>query len=122
MFTYHSKETAPVESRPFIDQSIETFGFFPNLHKILAEAPLTYEIYNTALTGIYSKSTLLPVEQEIVLMTASYENRCHYCMAGHSMLMKMKHMPEDVITALRDGLPLNDGKLETLRQFTRLLM
>ncbi|WP_459081783.1 carboxymuconolactone decarboxylase family protein [Mesorhizobium sp. A623] len=71
---------------------------------------------------MYERSTLSPVEQETVLMTASYHNRCHYCMASHSMLMKMKKLPEDVIAALREGRPIRDHKLETLRRFVTLLI
>ncbi len=122
MFTYHTKDTAPAESHPLIDQSIKAFGFLPKLHQILAEAPLTYEVFNTAFGGFISKTTLSSVEQQVVMMTANYENRCHYCTAGHSMLMKMQNMPEDVIAALRDGKPLADRKLEALRAFTRLLI
>lgn len=122
MFTYHTQETAPNESKPLIEQSIKAFGFFPKLHQILAEAPLTYELYNAAFSGFLSKSAFSPLEQQVVMMTANYENRCHYCTAGHSMLMQMQKMPQDVITALRDGLPLNDARLEALRTFTRLLI
>lgn len=122
MFTYHTKQTAPKESLPLIEQSEKAFGFFPKLHQILAEAPLTYAIYNTAFSGFLSETTLSPLEQQVVMMTANYENRCHYCTAGHSMLMKMHKMPEALIEALREGTPLGDSKLEALRHFTRLLI
>lgn len=122
MFTYHTKDTAPEESKPQIEQSVKIFGFFPKLHQIMAEAPITYEIYNSALAAVYNRSTLPPIEQEVVMMTASYENRCHYCTAGHTMMMKMKHAPIEVINALRDGTPFSDSKLEAFRSFTRLLL
>jgi alkylhydroperoxidase family enzyme len=122
MFTYHTKETAPADSLPLIELSIKTHGFFPKMHQILAEAPLTYETYNTALDGLSKRSTLSPVEQEIIMLTASYENRGDYSMAGHTMRAKRKDAPADVITALRDGLPLTDAKLETLRTFVRSVL
>lgn len=122
MFTYHTKETAPAESLPQIEQSLKAFGFFPKLHQILAESPLSYEMYNTLFGSFLSKSSFTPLEQQVVMMTANYENRCHYCTAGHSMLMQMQKMPDEVITALRDGLPLTDTKLEALRTFTRQLI
>jgi alkylhydroperoxidase family enzyme len=122
MFTYHTKETAPADSLPLIEGSIKTYGFFPKMHQILAEAPLTYEMYNTALDGLSTRSTLSPVEQELVMLTASYENRGNYSMAGHTMRAKRKDVPADVITALRDGLPLADAKLETLRTFVRSVL
>ncbi len=122
MFTYHTAETAPIESRPSIDQSIRTFSFLPKLHQVLAEAPATYEAYNTLFELFQTKTTLTPLEQQVVMMTANYENRCHYCTAGHSMLMTMFKMPQEHIQALRDGKPLKDAKLESLRQFSKSLI
>ena len=102
MFTYHTKETAPADSLPLIELSIKTYGFFPRMHQILAEAPLTYEMYNTALDGLSNRSTFSPVEQELIMLTASYENRGNYSMAGHTMRAQRKHVPTTVIAALRD--------------------
>lgn len=48
MFTYHTKETAAAESQAQIGVSLKTFRFLPKLHQLLAEAPITYEIYNSA--------------------------------------------------------------------------
>ncbi|WP_413990264.1 carboxymuconolactone decarboxylase family protein [Labrys okinawensis] len=122
MFTYFTPDTAPPESGPQIQASIAAFGFFPKLHQILAAAPATYETYNRAFELFQSNTTLSPLEQQIVMMTANFENRCHYCTAGHSMLMKMAKMPVEIIEALREGQPLADPKLEILRSFTRQLI
>lgn len=122
MFVYHTKESAPAESVPLIEQSVAVFGFFPKLHQIMAEAPATYEAYVNTFNLFQTATTLSPIEQQVVMMTANYENRCHYCTAGHSMIMRMQKMPADLIAALRDGLPLSDGKLEVLRTFARLLI
>lgn len=119
MFTYHTKETAPAESRPLIDQSLAAYGFFPKLHQIMAEAPATYRAYLETFRIFAEETTLSPLEQQVVMMTANYENRCHYCTAGHSMLMQMSKMPADVIEALREGTPIADAKLEALRSFAR---
>jgi alkylhydroperoxidase family enzyme len=56
------------------------------------------------------------------MMTANFENRCHYCTAGHSMLMKLSGMPEEVIEGLREGRPLADDRLEALRTYARELI
>jgi alkylhydroperoxidase family enzyme len=122
MFTYHTKETASKETQPLIDRSLKTYGFFPKLHQILAEAPAAYQAYLDSFALFENHTTFSPLEQQVVMMTANYENRCHYCTAGHSMLMKMYKMPDDVIEALRDGKPLADKKLEALRAFARLLI
>jgi alkylhydroperoxidase family enzyme len=120
-FTYHTEATAPADSLPHIADSKKAFGFLPKLHQVLAEAPVTYEIYNAAFAR-FQATSLSPLEQQIVMMTANYENRCHYCTAGHSMLMKLMGMPAEIITALREGTPIADVRLEALRVFTRLLL
>lgn len=122
MFVYHTKATAPEASQALIAQSEKTFGFFPKLHQIMAEAPPLYQAYTTTFGLFLAETTLSPLEQQIVIMTANYENRCHYCTAGHSLLMTLQKMPADIITALRDGKPLTDPRLESLRQFTRQLL
>jgi alkylhydroperoxidase family enzyme len=122
MFTYYTKETAPEGSLPQIDHSVKTFGFLPKLHQVLAAAPASYEAYNRLFDLFQQATTLTPLEQQVVFMTANYENRCHYCTAGHSMIMKMFDMPAGVIEALREGRPLADAKLEALRVFSRRLI
>jgi alkylhydroperoxidase family enzyme len=122
MFTYYTKETAPEASRRGIDHSVATFGFLPKLHQVLAEAPATYEAYHFLFDIFQKDTTLTPLEQQVVFMTANYENRCHYCTAGHSMIMQMMKLPAEHIEALREGRRLSDPKLEALRTFTRLLI
>ena len=67
MFTYHDIESAPAESKPLIEQSQKNMGMLPNLHKVLAEAPATYETYNTAFGLFMKNTTLSPLEQQVVL-------------------------------------------------------
>jgi alkylhydroperoxidase family enzyme len=122
MFTYYTKQTAPEASRPFIDQSMAAFGFLPKLHQVLAEAPATYQAYNFLFDLFQKGTTLSPLEQQVVFMTANFENRCHYCTTGHSMIMQMLKLPAEHIEALREGHPLSDPKLEALRTFTRRLI
>jgi AhpD family alkylhydroperoxidase len=122
MFTYHSKETAPADSRPLIERSIATYTFLPNLHAVLAEAPAAYRAYLDTFELFERYTTLSPLEQQVVFQTANYENRCHYCLPGHTMLMQMAGMPQDVIAALRDGTPIADRRLEALRVYARRLI
>lgn len=122
MFTYHSRTSASAASHAMIDASIGAYGFFPKLHQIMAEAPATYHAYLETFRIFAEETTLSPLEQQVVMMTSNYENRCHYCMAGHSMLMQMGKMPADVIEALREGTPIADPKLEALRSFARELL
>lgn len=121
-FTYHTPDSAPAESQPQIEMSKAAFGFLPNLHAVLAEAPATYAAYNFLFDSFNTATTFSPLEQQVVYMTANFENRCHYCTAGHSLLMTLSGHPSDIIEALREGKPLADAKLEALRTFTRQLI
>ena len=122
MFTYHTKESAPAESLPQIERSLQNYGFFPKLHQILATAPAAYQAYLDTFALFEHHTTFSPLEQQVVFMTANYENDCHYCIPGHSFLMAHKKMPADVIEALREGLPIKDAKLEALRVYARRLI
>lgn len=122
MFTYHDKNTAPALSVPFIENAESMFGFVPNLHRVLAESPAAHEAFITLNKLTTTKTTLSPVEIQVVLMTSNFHNRCHYCMAGHSMIMGMMKVPQDIISALREGEPIADTRLEALRTFARQLL
>ncbi|KPF66508.1 carboxymuconolactone decarboxylase [beta proteobacterium AAP99] len=122
MFTYYTKDNAPIESQPLVQRSLKAWGFLPNLHAVMAEAPAVYEAYMDTWDTFTQGTTLTPLEQQVVMQTSNYENNCHYCMPGHSMLMKMSGMPADVIEALREGTPLADARLEALRTYSRELL
>lgn len=122
MFTYHSNETAPDESKALLEQSEKSMGMVPNLHRILAEAPATYAAYNTAFGLFMKNTTLSALEQQVVFMTANFENNCHYCVPGHTWMMHAAKMPEAVIEALREGSEIPDAKLQALHDFTKNLL
>ena len=120
-FSIHNAETAPEGSRPFIDRAQQQYGMVPNLIGLLAESPAAVEAYE-ALSGIFTRSSLTPTERNVVWLTINYENDCHYCMAAHTGIAKSEQVPDEVIEALRNGEPLDDSRLESLRTFTRLLV
>lgn len=122
MFTYYDQDNAPEASRALMDQSKSLFGMLPNMHRVLAEAPASYEAYNTTYRLFTQATQFSALEAQVVLMTANYENRCHYCMAGHSWGMTAMKVPPKIIEALREGRPLENSKLEALRVFARQLL
>ncbi len=67
-------------------------------------------------------TTLSPLEQQVVFMTSNFENKCHYCIPGHTWMMKAGKMPDEVIEALREGTPIPDAKLQALHDFTKELL
>ncbi len=115
--TVHTIETAPEAARPHLEAVRGQFGFVPNVMGVLSGAPPALEAY-LELARLFESTSLSPVEQQVVLLTVSFENGCEYCMAAHSLAARMAGMPEDVIEALRTGAPLADERLEALRRFT----
>lgn len=122
MFTYYTQENAPQESKPLLADSKAFFGMIPNLHKVFAGAPATFEAYNTTFNIFMTKTSLTPLEQQVVFMTANFENDCHYCVPGHTGMMKAAKMPDDVIEALREGTEIPDVKLQALHDYTKALL
>jgi AhpD family alkylhydroperoxidase len=120
-FQSYTIATAPVASKPTLEEAKRTFGFVPNLQAHMAESPELLAGY-TALWDLFAKSTLTPHEQQVVYLTSNFENNCHYCMAGHSTLAKMIKMDPAVIAALRAGAALPDAKLEALHRFTTIVV
>ncbi|MGB7414235.1 MAG: carboxymuconolactone decarboxylase family protein, partial [Thermosynechococcaceae cyanobacterium] len=120
-FTIHTVETAPEASKQSLVHAQETFGFVPNLEGILAESPVALQS-GMALWNLFEASSFSPIEQQVIYLTANYENGCSYCVAAHSGLAKMIGMPADHIEALRTGQPLSDQKLQALRLFTQRMI
>jgi len=113
--------TAPEASRPVLEAVRKAFGFVPNLFATLANSPTTLQGYTT-LEGIWEKGTLTSVERQLVLLTASTENRCGYCSAAHATVAKMLKADERTVRAVRTGAPIADAKLNALVTLTRELV
>ena len=115
-FTLHDTSTAPAASTGILDGVRKSWGLVPNLHCVLAESPAALEAYAT-LWGIAEKTGFTPQERNIAYIAIIYENECTYCMAGHTNLSRMAKVEPEAITAVREGRPIADPKLEALRQF-----
>jgi uncharacterized peroxidase-related enzyme len=117
-FTQHTRESAPEAAKPLFDATQKKFGFTPNLIRVLAESPAAAEAYLT-LTALLDQTSLDPIEQQVVLLSVSFENGCAYCMAAHSGVAKMVGASDELIEALRAGTDLPEAKLNALSRFTR---
>lgn len=116
----HDVETAPEGSKETLQAVTEAYGFVPNLVAYLANAPAAVKSY-AAISGAFENSSLTAIEQHVVLLSVSFQNRCHYCMAAHSVTAGMASAPDDMVEALRDGRPLKDDRMEALRRFATSL-
>ncbi len=121
-FTQHTIDSAPQAAKAGLQGAQKALGFVPNLFATMAEAPVSLEAYNVGTT-IFEKSSLNPVEQQVVLLTASIENNCEYCVAAHSVIAKnMVKADPAIVDALRNGTALPDAKLQALSDFTQAVI
>lgn len=114
----YNETTAPKESKELLAGVKSAYGFVPNLLGEMAESAPVLEAYLQLGTQL-GKTSLSAQEQQVLYLTANYENNCHYCMAAHSTIAKGIKLPEHILTALREGKQLDDQKLDALSTFTR---
>lgn len=121
-FVFHTPETAPTSARPILAGAQQKLGFVPNLYAGLADAPAVLDAY-IAISGHFERTSLSPVERQVVMLAVSVANGCEFCVAAHSMIAKtMAGVEEAVVSALRAGQSPADTKLAALTRFTRAVV
>lgn len=93
-------------------------GMVPNMYAAMVNLPALLDTYSHGYAKFRAEAGFTPVEQEVVFLAISRFNGCHYCVAAHSFVGDMmSKVPTEVTDAIRDGRPVPDAKLETLRAF-----
>lgn len=115
-FPLHTLMSAPGGSKPFLAMARRMFGEVPNLAATLAESPSAIEAYFT-LNEIFARGELTLAERFIVLLTASVEQECHYCVAAHKREAEQAGVDAALIAALLERRGLSDERADALRQF-----
>lgn len=114
-------EDAPEEARPRLEAALKNNGFLPNLVRVLANAPVALETYQT-VSGINARASLGLPEREAVQITAAATHGCGFCVAGHTAIATKARMDADVITALRDKTQVPDDRLNAVARFTEAVI
>ncbi len=121
-FEFHSPATAPDAARPLLEKVASQFGFVPGLLGGLANSPAALEGYLT-LAGVFERSSLTRVEQQVVALAVSVENACEFCVSAHSFIARnLAKVDVDTIQALRNGGKLTDPRLDALATFARQIV
>lgn len=113
----HNIETAPEGSKALLENSQKAFGRIPGLHGVLAGAPGILEAYQT-LHQLFVDSSFNNEELTVVWQTINVEHACHYCVPAHTGIAKMMKVDDAITEALRNETPLENPKLEALRNMT----
>jgi uncharacterized peroxidase-related enzyme len=111
--------TAPDASKPILESVQKAFGFIPNMVATFANNPTVLQGY-LALSGVLDKGSFSAIERQIILIAASVENECGYCVAAHSTVAKgLLKAPADVVAAVRNNTPGPDAKLNALASLVK---
>lgn len=113
----HTIETAPEKSKPLLEKSKSAYGYIPNLHAALAEAPGLLEAYQT-LHELFTNSSFDKDELTVVWQTINVEHECHYCVPAHTAIAKMMKVDDAISDALRNGTKLPTERLQVLHEMT----
>jgi alkylhydroperoxidase family enzyme len=117
----HTLDSATEDARAELERSKKAFGFIPNLHAVLAEAPSVLTAYKELHT-LFQNSSFNNEELTVVWQTINVENECHYCIPAHTGIAHMMKVDPAIIDALRNGNELASEKLQTLRDTTLALL
>lgn len=115
-------EDAPEESKERLRNAEKSNGFLPNLVRLLANAPVALETYQT-VAAINARAGLTLAEREAVQITAAATHGCGFCVAGHTAIAyKQAGLSESVVEALRAGGSVRDARLNAIADFTRAVI
>ncbi len=114
----HDETTAPPAVRSLLERVKRTNGVIPNMLGVLGENPAALEGY-LCLSRIFEDAGFSPLERQVVQLTVSIENACHFCVAAHSAAAAAGSLDVPVIDAIRNNKTISAPRLEALRVFTR---
>lgn len=116
-------ENANAKAKPILAKAAKRIGKLPNIYGMMANSPSLLEAYTSSDSAFRSESLFSSAEKEIIYLTISKENACHYCVAVHSsMADTMSAVPPLVTEAIRNGTKVPDEKYAVLNKFTRSMV
>jgi len=106
-------------TKEILENTKKGLGFVPNMYVTMAANTALLDAYTYSYNSFRANSGFTPVEQEVVFLSAAYENNCEYCMAAHSFVGdNMTKVPTEITDAIRSGNPIPDTKLAALSKLT----
>jgi len=107
-----STESADEAQASLLDKAQKQVGFIPNMYSNMVNHPAVLDNYLHGYNLFRENSGFNPAEQEVIFLALSQNNGCDYCMAAHSTLAaKYSGVPEAVLSAIRSGEAISDGKM-----------
>ena len=115
--TIHDLDTAPAESKEFLEKSLKANGRIPGLHGVMAGAPGLLEGYQK-LHELFVNSSFDNEELTAVWQTINVEHECHYCVPAHTGIAHMMKVDPALTEALRNSEAMPTAKLQALHDTT----
>lgn len=110
------------QQKPLLEKAKKQNGMIPNMYKNMVNLPGLQDTYDTGYAHFRQDSGFNAVEQEVIFVTLSIENKCGYCAAAHSYLAdEVSGVPKEVTNAIREGKEIPDEKLKALSKFSRIM-
>jgi AhpD family alkylhydroperoxidase len=118
-----SIENGSPRAKEVLDKALKQVGFIPNMYGYMVNSPALLDTYLFGYNQFRTESDFTPIEQEVLFLTISRENACHYCVAAHSVIADVySKVPVEVTDAIRNGTEISDLKLKALSDFTKALL
>ncbi len=116
-------ENSSPRAKEVLEKALAQVGFIPNMYGYMVNSPALLDTYLFGYNQFRTESGFNPAEQEVVFLTISRENGCHYCVSAHSVIADaFSKVPVEVTDAIRNGTEIPDAKLKALSHFTQVLL
>lgn len=117
IFKTHSISSAPISAKPLLEKSLQIMGIVPNLHGVLANAPIVLAAYQS-LHDFFINTSFDDKELTVIWQTINIEHDCRYCVPAHTFIAQTMQVESALIQALRKQQPMPTAKLQVLRDMT----
>jgi uncharacterized peroxidase-related enzyme len=115
-----TRDAAPPESQPILDNVHKALGFVPNLQRLMSISPNALAGWAGLMTSL--SKTLDVKTRDGIALAVSEVDGCNYCLAAHSYIAtNLAKMGPDEIALNRQGRS-NDPKREAAIHFAKSLV
>jgi alkylhydroperoxidase family enzyme len=102
MFTVHTIESAPEQSRATLQALAQKFGFLPNVMATMAENPVLLNGFAASFSSFHGGS-FNECEKQILLLTNAVTIKCPWTVAAHSTFAIEDGVDVADVQAIRAG-------------------
>jgi AhpD family alkylhydroperoxidase len=120
-FPTHDLESAPAESRPFLEETQRRFGFIPLASARHATAPAVMEGFGHLL-DVFERTSLSPLEREAVALALAGKLDCKLCRDLHRRFAQKQGASRELVEGLIARRDIPDARLRALVELTERIV